>query len=137
VSIIYTQIEMFVFTLILGILTGLIFHLYQLLIKRARVSKFLGYFLDFTVWLFILLLVFVAMLWINEGEMRIYVLIAILAGVFLYYRLCSSYLQAGLTSTANVIVTVMGNLKRPINLVLHHIKRWIKPTQGPPPDSEN
>ncbi|MDD3023136.1 MAG: spore cortex biosynthesis protein YabQ [Syntrophomonadaceae bacterium] len=85
-----TQFKSFGLTLVLGVLAGGIFHYYQLTIRKARVSRYFLYVIDLILWIFMLLLVFASMLLINQGEMRLYVLIALLGGILIYYHYFSS-----------------------------------------------
>ncbi|MEN6351077.1 MAG: spore cortex biosynthesis protein YabQ, partial [Syntrophomonas sp.] len=54
------QVKAFTLTLILGLLAGSIFHFYQLMIRRARVGKYLLYIIDFVLWIMMLVLVFIS-----------------------------------------------------------------------------
>ena len=91
------QVEAFILTLVLGLLTGTIFHFYQELVRAARVSRYVLYFLDFSLWIIIIALVFLGMLFINQGEMRIYVLIALVLGILIYYRRFASRLDRSIS----------------------------------------
>lgn len=80
------QIEAFAFTLLLGLATGVIFHFYHLIIRHARVGRIALYLLDLSLWLLMIALVFSGLLWINQGEMRFYVLIALIIGILAYFK---------------------------------------------------
>lgn len=83
------QIQSFTLTLVLGLITGVIFHYYQLFIRQARVGKYTLYVMDLLLWLMLIALVFWAMICINQGEVRFYVLAALLIGILIYFRLLS------------------------------------------------
>lgn len=135
------QIEAFVLTLVLGLLTGTIFHFYQELIRAARVSRYVLYFLDFSLWVIIIALVFLGMLFINQGEMRIYVLIALVLGILIYYRRFASRLDAPISRLTGATVTACITLVRGIKIALSWAKKIIiklKPRpKDPPTDSED
>lgn len=135
------QIEAFVLTLVLGLLTGTIFHFYQELIRAARVSRYMLYFLDFSLWIIIIALVFLGMLFINQGEMRIYVLIALVLGIIIYYRRFASRLDAPISRLAGGTVTVCSAFVKGIKKALSWLKKMIanlKPRpKDPPADSED
>jgi len=137
----FAQIEAFFFTLILGILAGLIFHYYQLTIRTARIGKYSLYVLDFILWIFMIFLVFIAMLIINQGEMRIYVLIALLTGILIYYRNFSPRLEPllykGSQSTIAILSTVAKNIIRPIIWLLNRVKTVIDKIKEKPDDGDN
>lgn len=135
------QIEAFVLTLVLGLLTGTIFHFYQELVRAARVSRYVLYFLDFFLWIIIIALVFLGMLFINQGEMRIYVLIALFLGILIYYRRFASRLDPPVSHLVRVTATVCSNFIRGIKKILSWVKKIIirlKPRpKDPPADSED
>ncbi len=128
------QIEAFILTLVLGLLTGTIFHFYQELIRSARVSRYVLYFLDFSLWIIIIALVFLGMLLINQGEMRIYVLIALVLGILIYYRKFASRLDAPISRLARLTVTVYTTTVRGIKKALSGAKKIIAKLKPRPPD---
>lgn len=79
------QLQTFILTGLTGVAAGFIFHYYQLTVRKARIGKYFLYILDFIWWIFILLLVFAAMLLINQGEIRLYIILTLFAGVILYF----------------------------------------------------
>lgn len=128
------QIKAFGLTLGLGVITGAIFQYYQLTVRSARPGKYSLYLLDFILWIFLIMVVFVAMLLINQGEMRIYVLLALVAGVFVYYRylwhrLMQPLSHAGQTTAAG-FDALFNLLQKPVILMKNYIK---KHKQNPPP----
>lgn len=134
----FIQIKDFFLTLILGILAGLVFHYYQRTIVKARVGKYPLYILDFFLWIIMICVVFFAMLWINQGEMRLYVLIALVAGLFIYYYYFSKRLNKLVEASANLTLKVakllVNSIKKPLLLVSNFIKKLITTRKSPPPD---
>lgn len=132
------QIETFVLTMVLGIVTGSIFHFYQAVIRSARVSRCVLYILDFSLWIIIIVLVFLSMLFINQGEMRIYVLIALLLGIIIYYRRFARRFAAGVGRGARAVIAagaaLSGVSKKIFSRVARQLDRLKSPTQDPPPD---
>ncbi len=135
------QIEAFILNLVLGLLTGTIFHFYQELIRAARVSRYVLYFLDFFLWIIIITLVFLGMLFINQGEMRIYVLIALVLGILIYYRRFASRLDRPISRLAGVMVTACTTLVQDIKKALSWARKIVtrlKPhPKDPPADPED
>lgn len=86
---IFFQLKAFFLTMILGLGSAVILHFYQLLIRNAGVAKFLLYILDLIFWILMVMVIFMGMLYINQGEMRSYVLIALLIGGVVYYQALS------------------------------------------------
>lgn len=136
-----TQLKSFGLTLILGILAGGIFHYYQLTIRKARVGRYILYIIDLILWIFMLLLVFGSMLLINQGEMRLYVQIALLAGIIVYYYYFSaSFYEAQsrmAQSTVTFLKTVARGLRKPIKRLQSSLKLALEKCRRPkPPDDE-
>lgn len=135
------QVQAFLFTFALGIGAGIIFHYYQLCIHKARVGKYWLYLLDFSLWIFMICAVFLCMLLITGGEMRVYVLIALLLGVLAYFKSLSTRTAAGVDRAASGTVKVflwISNLKKKsldrITAQLKVMAARLKPT--PPPDDD-
>jgi spore cortex biosynthesis protein YabQ len=129
------QIETFILTLVLGLVTGTIFHFYQAIIRAARVSRYVLYALDFSLWIIIIVLVFLSMLFINQGEIRVYVLMALLIGILLYYRQFARRFDAAVTRLAEMTVMVCAHLYRGIKAALSRVKKLVrlKPRPKQPP----
>lgn len=131
-----TQIKAFGLTLILGIITGSIFQYYQLTIRNARPGKYSLYLLDFILWIFLILVVFVCMLWINQGEMRIYVLIALMAGVLIYHRFLRQRLMLPLTRAAQITASAAESVRGLLQKLCIALKSCIKKHKQNPPPSD-
>lgn len=130
------QIYTFVLTLILGIVTGGIFQYYQLTVRSARPGKYSLYLLDFVLWMFLILVVFVCMLLINQGEMRIYVLLALVAGVFIYYRFLWQRLMGPMSGAARITVGVFEYVLALSQRLFTAFKMYIRKRKIDPPPSD-
>lgn len=100
----FIQIRVFLFTLMIGLLAGLILNYYQVTVKAAGVGKLCMYILDIILWIIMIVLVFSSMLLINQGEIRVYVLIAFVTGILLYYQKASPRLQQSIQKAAKITV---------------------------------
>lgn len=134
------QIQAFSLTLVLGLITGMIFHYYQLFIRQARVGSVSLYIMDLVLWIFILALVFWAMIGINQGEARFYVLVAWLIGITIYFRAIARRFYKLLSPLAGQNVRFLAWFKRWFERLGAAVKAWLKsilPTsKTPPPDPE-
>lgn len=132
------QLKTFIFTGLLGLMAGFIFHFYQLTIRKARIKKYLLYILDIILWIFMLTMVFSAMLLINQGEIRFFFLLNLLAGVIIYFACFSSRLASlvlkGATGTVFIIASFSRLLKPPFKWLKNLPQKIKKP---PPPPDEN
>jgi spore cortex biosynthesis protein YabQ len=83
------QIDTFVITVATGAFLGLLFDFYRVLRALYRPRWLLTSLADLLYWLAATGLVFVALLFGNWGELRLYVFIGLALGAFGYYRLLS------------------------------------------------
>lgn len=82
-------------------------HYYQLLIRGGRVRKVSLYVLDFGLWLLLLLIIFSILLIINLAEIRIYIFLALILGLLIYYHFISDYLNDTLGGLAKVTIKMV------------------------------
>lgn len=72
-----------------GAFMGVLFDVYRVLSGQLRPPRWLVPLLDVGYWLIATLLVFRLLLYSNNGQVRLYVFLALLLGVWLYFRLFS------------------------------------------------
>lgn len=134
------QIQSFVLTAVLGVVAGMVFQFYQLLVRRARVGKYSLYVMDFFLWMLMILLIFAAMLFINQGEMRVYVLIALVVGIIIYHHYLGPTMEGPISTLAQLTITAVsflfGIIKRPVLALSNWLKGLIKRGKGPPPSDK-
>ena len=83
------QIITFLVTVILGLITGLTFDLYETLRKYTKPRKVCTALGDFLVWVIITTIVFAVLFYANWGEVRFYVFIGLGGGVLCYKKFLS------------------------------------------------
>jgi spore cortex biosynthesis protein YabQ len=135
----FAQIQAFFLTFLLGIIAGLIFHYYQSTIHNLRIGKYVLYLMDLILWIIMIIVIAVALFLINQGEIRVYVFIALVVGAIVYYKSLASYMQRPIHSmgraTALVFQAVFSGLTKPLviagNWFRSQCRNWKKP---PPPD---
>ncbi len=118
---IFFQVQAFVLTMLDGILFEMVLHFYQLVVKNGRIGRYTLCFLDVLFWIVMILLVFLSLLFINQGEMRSYVLISLIIGAGIYYQCLSKKLEPGLAWVAEGSVRlhnilIKNNLRRLMDL---------------------
>ncbi len=84
-----SQIETFVITVATGIFLGVAFDFYRVLRGLYRPHWLLTALADLGYWLFATGVVFLALLFGNWGELRLYAFIGLALGAFGYFRLLS------------------------------------------------
>ncbi|MGI5911261.1 MAG: spore cortex biosynthesis protein YabQ [Syntrophomonadaceae bacterium] len=136
-----SQLQAFLLTLILGIITGVIFHFYQAIIRAARVKRLLLYVLDFFLWIIIIGLVFGSLLFINQGEMRVYVLLALLLGILIYYRCFAHRLDNAIAQVVRAFIFICNPLvktcKKIYSWTIMRLARLKPRPKEPPGDPED
>ena len=134
------QIEAFVLTSILGFVAGFIFDYYQAIIRGIRVKRGPQYLLDFTVWIFMILMVGLALLLINQGEIRAYVFIALLAGAIIYFRYMSRFIRQPVDllgkATAHWLRSLGQSVIRPFQQIRSWLKAWYQQRHEQPEEKE-
>lgn len=132
------QLQTFILTGLTGVAAGFIFHYYQLTVRKAGIGKYFLYILDFIWWIFILLMVFAAMLLINQGEIRFYIILTLFAGVSLYFYFLSARLTRIVDQGAKGTVFIVASFSRLAGIIPGWMKKWLlsrKKTSPPPPQA--
>ncbi|MDD3894131.1 MAG: spore cortex biosynthesis protein YabQ [Syntrophomonadaceae bacterium] len=127
------QLQTFILTGLTGIAAGFIFHYYLLTIRKARIGKYFLYILDLILWIFILIMVFAAMLFINQGEIRFYVLLTLLAGVIVYFRCLSARLTNFIAQGASGTIFIVASFSHLAGIIPGWLKKILKPVKEEPP----
>jgi spore cortex biosynthesis protein YabQ len=108
-----SQVISFVITIAAGIVLGVLFDCYRVLRGTFRPKCLMTCLTDLLYWLVATVIVFLALILSNWGELRFYVFLGILSGVGLYYRLLSVYairLFIGLIRLVKSIVVLIGKI---------------------------
>ncbi len=84
-ELISTQLHTFLIMAGLGFVLGLIFHLYQVFIKKMRLSKKWLPVMDISLGVLTGLIGFSVLIFTNYGDLRFFVIISILLGLLLYF----------------------------------------------------
>lgn len=75
--------------LLTGVVLGLLFDVYRALRSRAGYATIITIFGDLLYWVLATLLTACVLFFSNGGEIRIYVLVALISGAIFYFRLIS------------------------------------------------
>lgn len=85
-----SQFYAFVVTVFMGLTIGILYDFYRFTKGIIRPGKLLGYIADVSFWVISTLAVFLLLLIGNWGEIRMYVIIGVLMGTVVYFKLFSS-----------------------------------------------
>lgn len=134
-----TQLEPFFYTLLVGLIAGMVFQFYQYSMALSSIGKWILYLLDFFVWVLILLLVFTLLLIINQGEIRVYIILALFTGIFIYFQNIAPKTQPVMRKAArfnvNLIAAITNKVSMPWRWGKKRALAWIEAiTKSSPPE---
>lgn len=126
-STISTQFNLIVFSILAGVITGVLFDLYRVFRGLECPNKFVTFIEDTLFWILTGIIVFIFLLRTNYAYMREYVYIAIAAGILIYMVLISKYfikVQYKVIRTVTKFIRISVNfLFYPLQLLVYSIKR--------------
>lgn len=136
------QIKIFVLTLLLGGITGFVIHFYQLGIKALKVDKHILYLLDFFLWMFMILLVSLGMMLINQGALRFYTFVFLILGGIIYFKTLAPRLYRPLwviaEAGAYLLRILVGQIIKPGLWLINKIRlKWRSQRPPMPPDDSD
>lgn len=136
-----SQLEPFFFTLLVGLVAGMVFQFYQYSMALSSIGRWFLYLLDFFVWMLILLLVFTLLLIINQGEIRVYIILALFTGIFIYFQTIAPKTRPVMRKAARLNVSLIGTVAYRLGAPWRWGKKmalaWIgEMRQSRPPDDE-
>ena len=83
------QVRLITFSLLAGMMTGVFFDIYRLIRGFRNPNKFLTIIQDLLFWTLTSIVVFVFLMYTNEGYINFYVYVCLVIGVYLYLKLLS------------------------------------------------
>ena len=84
-----SQVKLIVFSLLSGIITGVFFDIYRLIRGFESPNKILTIIQDLLFWTLTSIVVFIFLMYTNEGYINFYVYVCLIIGVYLYIKLLS------------------------------------------------
>ena len=112
---IYTQLQLFFIFLINGLLIGLLFDFFRILRKAIKTADFITYIEDVLFWILTGLIILYSIFTYNNGEIRLFMFLAIILGILIYLIFISKII---LSISLNIINIV----KKIFSIVFHIIK---------------
>jgi spore cortex biosynthesis protein YabQ len=120
-SFIGDQLQTFALTIGLGLLIGLIYDFMMAGKKFIRLSRGVHFLIDLLFCLMMTLLVFIALLANNWGEVRAYVFIGLGGGILIYMFLFSRSVSRLLAKTFSLLISFVWGIIRPFLLIIRKI----------------
>lgn len=115
------QAYLFLIFIINGILIGLLFDFFRILRKTFKTKDLITYIQDIIFWILTGFIILYSTFTFNNGEIRIFMFIAILLGVVFYMMLISSYVIKVIVRIINFIKDIILKI---FNIILMPFK-WI------------
>jgi spore cortex biosynthesis protein YabQ len=112
------QVVTFIMTIATGILLGTLFDCYRVLRSAFTPQTVITWFTDLLYWFIATVVVFIALVLSNWGELRFYVFIGILGGLGLYYKWLSVWAIRFLSSGIQVFIKAIRIMKKIIIITL-------------------
>lgn len=123
---IYTQIQLFCIFFLTGGIIGLLFDFFRILRKTIKTSDFITYLQDIIFWILSSIIIMYNIFTFNNGEIRLYLFLAILLGSLIYLLLVSKIIiKINLTCIKffeNILRKVILILKIPFSILFKPIK---------------
>lgn len=101
-----------------GAFMGLMFDVYRVLSGQLRPPRWLVPLLDLVYWLVATLFVFRALLYSNDGQVRIYVFLGLILGIWLYFKLASRLAVATVLFLIQLIRALIRFIGKTIEFVI-------------------
>jgi len=125
---IVNQLEYFLWTTLIGAVMAFCFDLYRVIRWKTRPSRWVTNACDLLIWIAATAFAYITLLGVNWGEVRLYVLLGMALGAFLYYR----WFSHGVVKKWNVIFGLFGRIWRAGSRIVRIPFRLVKLLLGNP-----
>ncbi len=141
----YGQAQTFAFTLLTGVLLGILFDFYRVVRSLVRPRGAVTALGDLLYWLVATAVVLLSLLMCNWLELRLYAFLGLVSGAFAYYRMLSRYMMYLLIHVLRALGRLIGWIRqiiayailRPVTFALRLlILPFIKARKPPSPPVE-
>ncbi len=120
------QVNLIIFSLLAGIITGVFFDIYRLIRGFENPNKVLTIIQDLLFWTLTSIVVFIFLMYTNKGYINFYVYVCLIIGVYLYLKLLSGVfirVQYKLIIFNGKVFRVVWNaVLYPANLLVYKLK---------------
>ena len=120
------QVRLIIFSLLSGIITGVSFDIYRLIRGFENPNKILTIIQDLLFWTLTSIVVFVFLMYTNEGYINFYVYLCLIIEVYLYLKLISRIFiklqYRSLKFNGKLFRVAMNVVLYPINLLFYKLK---------------
>ena len=124
---IYTQLQLFFIFLINGLLIGLLFDFFRISRKAIKTADFITYIEDALFWILTGFIILYSIFTYNNGEIRLFMFLAISIGTLMYMMLISKFILKISLSIINfvekIFSAILNLIKIPFNILVKFIRK--------------
>lgn len=123
----WTQLKDFILISLLGVALAVVFHLYQRILVNAKTKGIVIRISDLLIWMILIVVVFAALLVINHGDLRFYVILGLIAGGLFYasylIRKTNRFVDKVALGVAVMVKSVIRIISKPITTIIDKRRR--------------
>ena len=122
-----TQLYLFLIFIINGFIIGLLFDFFRILRKAIKTSDFITYIEDSLFWILTGCIILYSIFVYNNGEIRLFMFVAIIIGILLYITLISKFILKFSLNIINffkkIFSIIFAIFKIPFNICIKLIRK--------------
>ena len=122
------QLELFLIFIINGIIIGILFDIFRVLRKTFKTNDLVTYLEDILFWILTGIIVLYSIFTFNNGEIRLFMFIAIFIGAVIYLFLFSSYFIKINVTILNILKNIILKIIKIIEIPFKYICMFIRKT---------
>ncbi|WP_416175676.1 spore cortex biosynthesis protein YabQ [Clostridium sp.] len=120
------QLRLIIFSLIAGILTGILFDIYRVIRGVTNLNKFVTFIEDILFWILAGMIVFIFLIYSNYAYTDMYVYLLILFGIYVYFKLVSNkflHIERNTFEVSARFIRIIKNIvEYPFQLIIYYFK---------------
>ena len=124
---IQTQLNVLIYSIIAGMITGVLFDIYRMIRGIKSPKILLTFFCDIIFWVFSAFVIFIFLLYTNYAFMEVYIFLYIALGTYIYLKFLSNfftYINRKIIKTLGAIARILkNNITYPFELFHYYFKK--------------
>ena len=124
---IYTQLQLFFIFLVNGLLIALLFDFFRILRKTIKTADFITYIEDALFWILTGFIILYSIFTYNNGEIRLFMFLAIILGILIYLVFISNILLnislSFIEVVKKILITIFNIIKIPFYFSIKLVKK--------------
>ena len=115
------QIYLFFLFILIGLLIGFTFDIFRLLRKKIKAPDYITYIEDILFWIITTLIILYSLFLFNNGQIRGYIFVGIIAGILIYILLFSRIIINVFSKIIDYLLKIFSLLLSPVVLIFRYI----------------